>query len=438
MQGASYLISPTGTGNEINTYGILKAGRAAGAEILSEIASDFRGLSFATGGQHNLSTQATLSNIFGHFSPGLKGASIGTAKSDEALVAGFNLADSGAFATDLPRQTLYGAEQYATNIQKAIRYLKENLPRTYVNIVPPFSCRVRNDFQAVELVSRIKAYPGIDLDKEWKLINIFIGSNDLCKACLNKTLYGAEQYATNIQKAIRYLKENLPRTYVNIVPPFHVEVLLETQPDNPFCVNLQRYIYIFGHFSPGLKGASIGTAKSDEALVAGFNLADSGAFATDLPRQAEELVSRIKAYPGTDLDKEWKLINIFIGSNDLCKACLNKTLYGAEQYATNIQKAIRYLKENLPRTYVNIVPPFHVEVLLETQPDNPFCVNLQRVSCHCLFEIPKQNFKELKRSFDDTLNAFNTSEFQTNSFAVAISSGVNVDNLATLGVSTVK
>ncbi|PIO52998.1 hypothetical protein TELCIR_25687, partial [Teladorsagia circumcincta] len=94
---------------------------------------------------------------------------------------------------------------------------------------------------AEELVSRIKAHPGVDSDKEWKLINIFVGSNDLCKACLNQTLYGAEQYSANLQKAIRYLKDNLPRTYVNLVPPFHVEVLLETQPDNPFCVDLQRH-----------------------------------------------------------------------------------------------------------------------------------------------------------------------------------------------------
>ncbi|VDP19914.1 unnamed protein product [Heligmosomoides polygyrus] len=182
---------------------------------------------------------------------------------------------------------------------------------------------------------------------------------------------------------------------------------------------------IFRYFSPDLEQVSSGTGTSDDVHVAGFNLAESGAFSSDLLRQAEELVQRIKASTEVDFDNDWKFISVFIGSNDLCHICNNETDLGAEQYGENLRQTILYLKENLPRTYVNLVPPFHVEVLLETQTDNPFCVDMQRLFCPCLFELPKQNYLEVKRSFDGTLETFRNPQFQTDGFALTISSGVN-------------
>ncbi|KAK5980955.1 hypothetical protein GCK32_017084, partial [Trichostrongylus colubriformis] len=219
-------------------------------------------------------------------------------------------------------------------------------------------------------------------------------------------------------------------------------VVLETKV--PECVNIITLIHeqtifffldILEHFSPNLKGASEGIGTSDDVLIAGFNLANSGGFTGDLPSQAKELVNRIRAHHGVDMHNQWKFINIFVGSNDLCKVCQNQTLFGAEQYAKHLQETVRYLRDILPRTYVNIVPPFHVEVLLETQPDNPFCVDLQSLSCQCISEMPRKDFLEIKSAFDQTLDAFAAAEFQTRDFATAVSYGVNVDNIATLGKS---
>ncbi|RCN42461.1 hypothetical protein ANCCAN_11569 [Ancylostoma caninum] len=196
---------------------------------------------------------------------------------------------------------------------------------------------------------------------------------------------------------------------------------------------LRIYLDIFSHFSPLLKGKSSGTATSSNISVAGFNLAVSGAISEDLLGQAYALVKRIESHPGIDFDNSWKFVNVFIGSNDLCRICENTTRFNVEQFTNNIRESLVYLRENLPRAYVNLIPPFHVEVLLETQADNPFCVELQRIFCPCLFKLTKEEYAMIKRSFDLSLGEFLSAEYQTKNFAVGISSGFNVDKLASLG-----
>ncbi|RCN44703.1 hypothetical protein ANCCAN_09278 [Ancylostoma caninum] len=196
---------------------------------------------------------------------------------------------------------------------------------------------------------------------------------------------------------------------------------------------LRIYLDIFSHFSPLLKGKSSGTATSGNISVAGFNLAVSGAISEDLLGQAYALVKRIKSHPGIDFDNNWKFVNVFIGSNDLCRICENTTRFNVEQFTNNVRESLVYLRENLPRAYVNLIPPFHVEVLLETQADNPFCVELQRIFCPCLFKLTKEEYAVIKRSFDLSLSEFLSAEYQTKIFAVGISSGFNVDKLASLG-----
>ncbi|KAL6736712.1 hypothetical protein Aduo_007032 [Ancylostoma duodenale] len=190
---------------------------------------------------------------------------------------------------------------------------------------------------------------------------------------------------------------------------------------------------IFSHFSPRLKGRSSGTASSSNISVAGFNLAVSGAISEDLLEQAFALVKRIKSHPEIDFDNDWKFVNVFIGSNDQCRICENTTRFSVEQFTANVRESLVYLRENLPRAYVNLIPPFHVEVLLETQADNPFCVELQRIFCPCLFKLTKEEYAVIKRSFDSSLSEFLGAEYQTQNFAVGISSGFNVDKLASLG-----
>lgn len=71
--------------------------------------------------------------------------------------------------------------------------------------------------------------------------------------------------------------------------------------------------------------------------------------------QAQLLVQRIKADTKGDFNNDWKLINFFVGGNDLCKYCKDKAKYQPANYIANIQATLDYLQANLPRALINLV-----------------------------------------------------------------------------------
>lgn len=65
----------------------------------------------------------------------------------------------------------------------------------------------------------MKSDPNIDLNNDWKMITVFFGANDICSAqCYNKEKASARSHARKLMKALDYLYENLPRTFVNLIP----------------------------------------------------------------------------------------------------------------------------------------------------------------------------------------------------------------------------
>lgn len=54
------MLNYTRTGNNPKTTDMIKAGRAAGAEYITDLVLDYRGLSFAMGAEKNLTLQASL------------------------------------------------------------------------------------------------------------------------------------------------------------------------------------------------------------------------------------------------------------------------------------------------------------------------------------------------------------------------------------------
>lgn len=76
---------------------------------------------------------------------------------------------------------------------------------------------------------------------------------------------------------------------------------------------------ILKKFNPHILGFSTGTLEE----TAGLNVAMEGARARDMPAQARDLVERMKNHPEIDLESDWKLITLFIGSNDMCHYCEN-------------------------------------------------------------------------------------------------------------------
>ncbi|CAI4222901.1 unnamed protein product [Auanema sp. JU1783] len=133
---------------------------------------------------------------------------------------------------------------------------------------------------------------------------------------------------------------------------------------------------LFGHvtlanilkeFNPNLRGISHG---SGYGLNSGLNVAVSGRTVDDLPRQAEILVSTFRdRYQPSDYQNKWKLINIFIGTNDIG----NLSCYRTEPpvpvatYKAKLEECISIIKKDLPKTIISIIGMWNPQVTIEAK-----------------------------------------------------------------------
>lgn len=125
--------------------------------------------------------------------------------------------------------------------------------------------------------------------------------------------------------------------------------------------------------------------------------------ATDTVHQARNIVKRMRSDPKVNIKNHWKLLTYMIGANDFClDICYhqdqNKVI---EKAAEAMILALRILRENLPRTLVNVVLPPDVSLLLRFTNKPDACKTLHYFECPCLFSL--NHFRNRNRTFD-TIN----------------------------------
>ncbi|KAE9543230.1 hypothetical protein AGLY_003141 [Aphis glycines] len=170
---------------DIDVVGAMGDSLVAGNGALEEFAMgtliEYRGVSWAAGGEATWRNYLTLPNILKEFNPGLKGYSVG----------------KGEFLA----------------------------PNSHMNVAFPVSADFDAYRQAQFLVKKMKKDPDVDFKNDWKLITMFFGANDLCSGqCYDKDGTTPLQHSKKLQKALDYLQANLPRTFVNLVPVLDVSV----------------------------------------------------------------------------------------------------------------------------------------------------------------------------------------------------------------------
>lgn len=119
-----------------------------------------------------------------------------------------------------------------------------------------------------------------------------------------------------------------------------------------------------------------------------LNVARSGAHASEMLQQAQDLVAKIRANEQVNFDNDWKLISVFVGSNDICQLpCTNDSLGEPDNWIQNITTALDYLKDNLPRTFVNLVQLSNIDENMRDATRNttygPICASLFLETCPC-------------------------------------------------------
>ncbi|KPJ19265.1 Tubulin alpha chain [Papilio machaon] len=119
---------------------------------------------------------------------------------------------------------------------------------------------------------------------------------------------------------------------------------------------------ILKEYNPGLRGYATGTgewlARNARLNVAFPVTSDEVAY-----KKAKILVARMRASPDIDMERDWKMVTVFIGANDLCSAsCLSPVAWSPAAHARKLARALDYFYDHLPRTIVNLIPVLDVSV----------------------------------------------------------------------------
>jgi len=171
----------------------------------------------------------------------------------------------------------------------------------------------------------------------------------------------------------------------------------------------------------------------------GLNVAFSGARAASSPdyttnfsplQQAGLLYYRLtNVYTTVSLPNDWKLLTIFIGTNDICESCLDPS-YNSTTFAQSLNATLAYLSANIPHLFVNLVGGPDV-----TQYNNFFnypnglypydsCLETHPVHCPCACNYNLTNFAQFQatqlayRQQLQALATYWTTTVPSNEFAV--------------------
>ncbi|XP_062267975.1 phospholipase B1, membrane-associated-like [Platichthys flesus] len=178
-------------------------------------------------------------------------------------------------------------------------------------------------------------------------------------------------------------------------------------------------------FNPNLVGAAPGkTVHGMQAHISetGFNLAVTGHNTFNLPSQTRHLIDTLRGYEGLNFEKDWKLVTILMGMNDICDYCKDKALFSADNFIHYMTVSLEMLMNEVPRMIVNVAQILPMQTLREVQKPTPGCL-LQRSFCSCLIE-PVAGSQELRELVEVNL------EFQKKLEALLHSDRFFRDNFA--------
>lgn len=110
-------------------------------------------------------------------------------------------------------------------------------------------------------------------------------------------------------------------------------------------------------------------------------MAEIGAMSRDIPYEAKILIKRMRSDPNVNLSEHWKMITILIGPNDFCLdfCYLPIPELSPENHRRELIATLRILRDNLPRTIINLVTPpstYKIKVLCDRRFLPLFC-------CYC-------------------------------------------------------
>uniref|UniRef100_A0A183C6W6 Lipase_GDSL domain-containing protein n=1 Tax=Globodera pallida TaxID=36090 RepID=A0A183C6W6_GLOPA len=119
-----------------------------------------------------------------------------------------------------------------------------------------------------------------------------------------------------------------------------------------------------------LHGVSHGMGQRDQLPDNQLNVAVSGASSSSMPKQASELVRRMKRLRELDVFNTWALVIVTIGTEEVCKNCTGPNTKA-------LIEALDVLNRGIHKALVILLGPIHVTSLYEQK------FNLLKTRCLC-------------------------------------------------------
>ncbi|VDN01575.1 unnamed protein product [Thelazia callipaeda] len=149
---------------------------------------------------------------------------------------------------------------------------------------------------------------------------------------------------------------------------------------------------ILKEFNSELKGQSHGIGTSVKLPDSQMNCARSDAGVDDLLEQTNELIRRLDHHYGRErLKKEWILIIITLGTDQICRNCSSPDF-------NILLQALEKIQRNCPRTLVVLVGP------ILFQPIEQFVTHILRQRCACIRQHSFVAIKKLYYTWNTTFN----------------------------------
>lgn len=148
---------------------------------------------------------------------------------------------------------------------------------------------------------------------------------------------------------------------------------------------------ILKKFNPSLKGFSKGVGPRQKA----FNMAVAGAKSSEIPVQVQNLIKAMRENKEVNFEKEWKLVTIFVGGNDLCHYCIDQNNLSPKNYSHNLMLSLDKLYKEVPRLLVNVVAIVQIDPLKSVKRNTLSCTFIPRNNCPCVIN-PAENSLELE------------------------------------------
>ncbi|KAI7901119.1 SGNH hydrolase-type esterase domain-containing protein [Cokeromyces recurvatus] len=106
-----------------------------------------------------------------------------------------------------------------------------------------------------------------------------------------------------------------------------------------------------------------------------LNAAQSGAIAMNLEHELNYLIARLRTMKGINFQNDWKMINIQIGSNDMCGACNSSYMdeVTPEKYGNYVASAIETIQAKIPNVLVNLIGTFNVSEVFPLTAGQSYC-----------------------------------------------------------------